>query len=304
MLNRRIPEDLAIPDRRINGNRWLSTGIPLIRFAQRKPLGALGGTWLFAMILVAVFAGVISPHDPYKVYVDDVHEAPSRTFPLGTDNLGQDVLSRLFHGARISLYVGSMAVLVGVTGGFFLGVVTAYVGGPFDLVIQRLIDAMIAFPSIILAMAIMAVLGSSANNVIVALIFVLIPPSVRTVRSQVLSLKELDYTLAAKAVGCSPARVMFRHIMPNCFAIYIIMITITLGFAIIVEASLSFLGVGVPPGTPTWGSMLTSSTQQHIKTAPWVAIAPGVAISSVVFAVNWLGDALRDVLDPRLRGSR
>ncbi len=272
-------------------------------FCKRKPLGALGGILITSMGLIAILAPIISPHDPYEVYVDYVENPPSKTFPLGTDNLGQDVLSRLFHGARLSLRVGLLSVLIGITGGFVLGIATAYAGGAVDLAFQRLVDSMIAFPSVILAMAIMAVLGASVTNVVIALVFVLIPPAVRAIRSQVLSLKEMDYVLAAKAVGCSPLRIMIRHIVPNCFAIYIILATITLGFAIIVEASLSFLGIGVPAGTPTWGGMLTQASQQHIKTAPWVAIAPGVAISVVVFSVNWLGDALRDVLDPRLRGA-
>jgi ABC-type dipeptide/oligopeptide/nickel transport system permease subunit len=276
----------------------------VVKFARRKPLGALGAAWMVAVIMIALLAGVISPHDPYDIYEDDVQHPPSKTYPLGTDNLGQDVLSRIFYGARISLYVSGMAVLLGVTTGFLLGILTAYVGGAFDLLFQRLVDAMIAFPTIILAMAIMAVLGASVNNVIMALVFVLIAPMSRAVRSQVLSLKEMDYVLSARALGCSPARIMLRHILPNCLAIYMIMATITLGSAIIAEASLSFLGIGVPAGTATWGGMLTSATQQHIKTAPWVAIAPGVAISMVVFSVNWLGDALRDVLDPRLRGAR
>ena len=284
---------------------WLpAAGRQIAAFSRRKPLGALGAVVLISMVLIAILAPVISPHDPYDVYADDVEHAPSKTFPLGTDNLGQDVLSRVFHGARISLSVGVISVLIGVTGGFALGIIAGYVGGAVDLGFQRIVDAMIAFPSVILAMAIMAVLGASVNNVIIALVFVLIPPTVRAIRAQVLSLKEMDYVLAAKAVGCSPVRVMVRHIVPNCFAIYIILATITLGFAIIVEASLSFLGIGVPPGTPTWGGMLTQASQQHIKTAPWVGIAPGVAIAIVVFSVNWLGDALRDVLDPRLRGSR
>ena len=275
----------------------------LIRFARRKPLGALGGAWLVVLILIAILAPLISPHDPYHLYVDDVGQPPSKTFPLGTDYLGQDVLSRLFYGARISLYVGIVSVLIGITAGFLLGIVTAYVGGPFDLVFQRVIDAMISFPSIILALAIMAVLGASANNVIIAVVFVLIPPTVRTVRSQVLGIKEIDYIMAARALGCSPVRIILRHIVPNCVATYIILATITLGLAIIVEASLSFLGAGVPAGTATWGGMLTRATQQHFKTAPWEAIAPGVAISMAVFSVNWLGDALRDILDPRLRGA-
>ena len=275
----------------------------VIKFARLKPLGALGGAWMIGLILIAILAPVISPHDPYEIYVDDVNQPPSMTFPLGTQYLGQDVLSRLFHGARISLYVGIVSVLIGITAGFLLGIITAYAGGLLDLAFQRLIDAMIAFPGIILALAIMAILGAAVNNVIIAVVFVIIPPTVRTVRSQVLSLKEIDYIMAAKALGCSPLRIIFRHIVPNCFAIYIILATITLGFAIVVEASLSFLGIGVPVGTATWGGMLTRATQESVKSAPWVAIAPGVAISMAVFAVNFLGDALRDILDPRLRGA-
>ena len=304
MFNQRGVAEEALPEIRRGGLRVMGPIHEIIKFSLRKPLGAVGGAGLIFLIMVALLADFISPHDPYKVYVDDVEQPPSRQFLLGTDNLGQDVLSRLFHGARISLYISGVAVLIGITGGFALGVITGYMGGVVDLMFQRLIDAMIAFPSIILALAIMAVLGAAPKNVIIALVFVLVPPTVRTVRSQVLSLKEIDYVMAARALGCSPMRIMVRHIVPNCTAIYIIMATITLGGAILTEASLSFLGIGVPPGTPTWGGMLTLAAQQHIKTAPWVAIFPGIAISMVVFSVNMLGDALRDVLDPRLRGAK
>lgn len=285
------------------GPRLLSAVRHAGSFSRRKPLGALGAVVLIAIVIIALFAPVISPHDPYQINADFTFNPPSKTFPLGTDHLGQDVMSRLFYGARLSLTVGIVSVLIGITGGFALGVVTAYVGGALDLISQRIIDAMIAFPAIILAMAILAVLGASVTNVIVALIFVMVPPTVRTVRAQVLSIKEMDHVLAARAIGCSPARIMVFHIAPNCLAIYIVLTTITLGFAIIIEASLSFLGIGVEPGTPTWGGMLTTSVQQHIKTAPWMSLSPGIALAAVVFSFNWLGDALRDVLDPRLRGS-
>ena len=279
-------------------------GRQVARFSRRKPLGAMGGAVLFTIIIIAFLAPVIAPHDPRKLHVDDRFEPPSRTFLFGTDNLGQDVLSRLLHGARLSLTVGVISVLIGITAGFILGVVTGYVGGAFDLIFQRVVDAMIAFPGIILAMAILAVRGSSVSNVIIALVFVMIPPTVRAVRAQVLSLKEEEYVSAARAIGCTPGRIMVWHIVPNCLSIYIILATISLGFAIIIEASLSFLGIGVQPGTPTWGGMLTNAVQQHIKTAPWMALAPGIALAVVVFSINWLGDALRDVLDPRLRGVR
>ncbi len=301
MLNERI---VALPKVQWALPLVLSALRNVARFTKRKPLGALGGAVLFAIILIALLAPVISPHDPSKIYADFTFHPPSRTFPFGTDNLGQDVMSRLFHGARLSLTVGVLSVLIGITAGFALGIVTAYAGGAFDLVFQRVMDAMISFPGIILALAIMAALGSSVTNVIIALIFVMIPPTVRAVRAEVLSIKETDYVLAARTVGCSPTRIMVRHIVPNVFALYIILATITLGFAIIIEASLSFLGIGVQPGTPTWGGMLTNAVQQHIKAAPWSALAPGVALAIVVFSINWLGDALRDVMDPRLRGSK
>ncbi len=191
---------------------------------------------------------------------------------------------------------------IGVTLGALIGVLSAYVGGVVDLAIQRLVDAMMAFPPIILALGLVAVLGGSANNVIIALLVILLPGTIRVIRSQLLSIKELDYTLAATAIGAGSIRIMLRHILPNVLASYIVLGTITLGFAIIIiEASLSFLGVGVSPDIPTWGGMLTRGAEE-IRIAWWLAVFPGIAISVVVFAINFLGDALRDTLDPRLRG--
>ncbi|CAI8005337.1 Glutathione transport system permease protein GsiD [Geodia barretti] len=220
---------------------------------------------------------------------------------LGSDHLGRDELSRIIAGSQISIYVGLLSVGIGVTLGALVGILSAYVGGVVDLAIQRIVDAMMAFPPIILALGLVAVLGGSANNVIVALLVILLPGTIRVIRSQVLSIKELDYTLAATAIGAGSIRIMLRHILPNVLASYIVLGTITLGFAIIIEASLSFLGVGVPPDIPTWGGMLTRGTEE-IRIAWWLAVFPGVAISVVVFAINFLGDALRDALDPRLRG--
>ena len=190
---------------------------------------------------------------------------------------------------------------IGVTLGALIGILSAYVGGVIDLSIQRLVDALMAFPPIILALGLVAAVGGSANNIIVALVVILLPGTIRVIRSQVLSIKELDYTLAATAIGAGSIRIMLKHILPNVIASYIVLGTITLGFAIIIEASLSFLGVGVPPDIPTWGTMLTKGAEE-IRIAWWLAVFPGVAISIVVFAINFLGDALRDVLDPRLRG--
>jgi peptide/nickel transport system permease protein len=198
--------------------------------------------------------------------------------------------------------VGLLSVGIGVTAGTLIGIFSAYAGGTVDLVVQRLVDALMGFPPIILALGLMAALGASMNNVVIALVVILLPGTTRVIRSQTLSIKELDYVLAARSIDASPLRIMLRHILPNVAATYIVLSTITLGFAIVVEASLSFLGVGIPPDIPTWGGMLTLGASRYVNIAPWLAIFPGIAITLVVFAVNLLGDSLRDVLDPKLRG--
>ena len=281
----------------------------LTRFARRKPLGAVGGLIVLALVLTAVLAPLISPYDPRQIIREagnrvPVYVAPNPTYLMGTDHVGRDIVSRIIYGARISLYVGLGSVLIGVTGWFLVGMVAAYAGPRVDLVVQRVVDAMMAVPGLIIVLAIMAVLGSSLNNVIIAIVIGMLAPVVRTVRSQVLSVKEMEYVVAARAIGARSARVVVRHIMPNCLAIYLILATYYLGFAIILEASLSFLGVGVPPDVPSWGGMLTAAAQGHITKAPWAGIFPGLAIFVVVLGFNLLGDALRDVLEPRLRGAR
>ncbi len=191
---------------------------------------------------------------------------------------------------------------IGITAGTLIGIFSAYVGGKVDLVVQRLVDAMMAFPAIILALALMAALGPSRNNVIMALVVILLPGAVRVVRSQVLSIKELDYTLAARAIGAGSGRIMLRHILPNIAATYIVLATINVGYAIVVEAALSFLGVGIPPDIASWGGMLNQAATQYINVSGWLVVWPGLAIAIVVFSVNLLGDSLRDVMDPKLRG--
>ena len=272
-------------------------------FSRRKPLGAIGGGILIILILLSILAPLVSPQDPHQIRGNSILAAPSSELWLGGDSLGRDVLSRLFYGGRISLYVGLVSIAIGITTGSFLGAASAYFGGKIDLVVQRFVDAFIAFPGIILGLAIMAALGSSVNNIIIALVLVLAPSAIRTVRSQALAVKELDYVLAARALGAGDLRIVIRHIIPNCMAIFIILFTLNLGYAIIVEATLTFLGVGVPPDVPSWGGMLAEGGIAYIKDAPWLAIAPGIALSLAVFGVNLLGDALRDVLDPRLRGT-
>jgi peptide/nickel transport system permease protein len=278
--------------------------LALATFCGRKPLGAAGGAILLVLIVIAVLAPVISPYHHGEIHAKQIYEKPGSDFPLGSDLIGRDVLSRIFHGGRISLFVGLVSISIGITAGSLLGAISAYYGGRLDLVVQRFVDTFIAFPGIILALALMAALGSSVTNIIIALVIVLAPSAIRTVRSQALAIKEMDYVLAARAVGSSNMRIIMRHIVPNCMAIFIILATLNLGYAIIVESSLSFLGVGVPPDVPTWGSMLSEGGNiLQIKNRPWLAISPGIALALAVFGVNLLGDALRDVLDPRLRGT-
>ena len=299
----------ALPDHRTEAPARAGSWIAVANFARRKPLGALGGLIVLALVLTALLAPLISPYDPRQIIREADHRvpvyvAPGSTYPMGTDHVGRDIVSRIIYGARISLYVGLGSVLIGVTGWFVVGMVSAYAGRRVDLVVQRVVDAMMAVPGLIIVLAIMAVLGPSLNNVVIAIVIGMLAPVVRTVRSQVLSVKEMEYVVAARAIGARSMRVVLRHIMPNCLAIYLILATYYLGFAIILEASLSFLGVGVPPDVPSWGGMLTAAAQGHITKAPWAGIFPGLAIFIVVLGFNLLGDALRDVLEPRLRGAR
>ena len=267
-------------------------------FTKSKPLGAAGAVIAILLILIAIFAPLIATHSPELTNHKAVLASPSGEMLLGGDQIGRDVFSRLVYGARVSLIVGILSVLFGVTIGFGLGLISAYFGGKTDLAVQRVMDAIMSFPALILALAIMAVLGASIVNVVIALSAVFVPGASRTIRSQALSIKETDYILAAKAVGVGD----LRHMAPNLAATYIVLATISLGWAIVVEASLSFLGVGVPPSVATWGGMLNGASK-HVETAWWVAVFPGLAITLVVFAWNLLGDALRDVLDPKLRSS-
>lgn len=271
-------------------------------FVTRKPLGTFGAAVAIGLIIVAIFAPFIATHDPLETSVSNVNAPPNAEHWLGGDHLGRDVYSRLVYGARISLYVGLLASFIGCTIGMGVGIASVHFGGKADLIVQRFIDAMIAFPTLILAIAIMAALGGSLNNVVLALSIVYIPSTARILRSQALAIKEMDYILAARAVGAGDWRVMVKHMAPNLFALYLVIVTFHLGGAIIAEASLSFLGVGTPIDIPSWGGMLSGATRQYVALSPWLAVSPGLAIAIVVFSWNVLGDALRDILDPRLRG--
>ena len=272
-------------------------------FARRKPIGATGAVILFTVIAIGLltrYAG-IAPNDPDQVGMGSKFLGPGGDLFLGTDQLGRDTLSRLMFGAWISMKVGLVSVLIGITAGTLIGISSAYAGGIADLLVQRVVDALMGFPPIILALGLMAALGASDRNVIIALVAILLPGATRVVRSQALSIKELDYVLAARAIGGTSTRIVLRHMLPNVMATYIVLITISLGFAIVVEAALSFLGVGIPPDVATWGGMIQLG-RKFIDTQAWLPIPPLIAIGVVVFSVNFLGDALRDVLDPRLRG--
>ena len=295
----------TLPEQTIGGLRprrtaWQQVGA----FFRNKPLGAFGAVVFLVLLFVAIFAqfGGFAIEDPYDPVVDRIFDPPSREAWFGGDHIGRDVFSRVVHGAWISLYVGILSSFIGSTIGMMVGVASVHFGGKTDLIVQRLVDSMMAFPALILAIAIMAALGGSLNNVVIALSIVYIPSTARVLRSQALGIKEMDYILAARAVGAGDWRVMLLHMIPNCLAVYIVIVTFHLGGAIIAEASLSFLGVGVPPSEPSWGGMLTAGAQ-NIRQSPWVVVFPGAAIAIVVFAWNLLGDSLRDVLDPRLRGT-
>ncbi len=271
-------------------------------FARRKPMAFGGAIVLTAAVLLAIFADVIAPHEATDIGVGGRFMGPgAEGTPLGTDQLGRDIYSRLIYGSRISMYVGIMSVVIGISLGTLIGIASAYIGGWTDILVQRLVDALMGFPPIILALGLMAALGASVNNVVIALVVILVPGATRVIRSQALSIKELDYTLAAKSIGASSTRIMLRHMLPNVAATFIVLITLTLGFAIVVEASLSFLGVGIPPDIATWGSMLELG-REHIDKQGWMVVFPGFVIALIVFSVNFLGDGLRDVMDPRLRG--
>ncbi len=276
---------------------------PLRRFARRKPLGAFGAVIALILIVVAVFAPLIATHDPAETNGALVYTPPGSQLLLGGDQLGRDVFSRLVYGARVSLYAGLLSAFIGASIGMVVGVASVHFGGKTDLIVQRIIDTMMAFPPLILAIAIMAALGASLNNVVIALSVAYIPNAARVLRSQALAVKEMDYILAARAIGAGHGRIIFRCMIPNCLALYIVLVSVFIGTAIVAEATLSFLGIGVPPDVPSWGGMLNGAAQTYVHLAPWLGVFPGLAIAIVVFAWNLLGDALRDVLDPRLRGT-
>jgi len=292
-------EALDIPKTSL-GRAWLQS---LKLFAVNQPLGAAGLLVFLMLIGAAVFAPLIATHDPIRNDVANQFTSPNSTYFFGTDQLGRDLFSRIVYGARTSLYVGIFTVAFGTTTGAILGIVSAYYS-KLDFIIQRVVDAMLAIPNLLLALAIISVLGPSLTNTIIAIGIGFIPGTTRVLRAQAISIQQRPYVEAARSIGASDLRILVRHIAPNCFAPFIILASNGLAFAIIAEASLSFLGLGILPPRPSWGAMLSGSVQNYITLAPWLAIFPGLAITIVALGFSLFGDAMRDVLDPRLRGSR
>lgn len=270
-------------------------------FARRYPLGAVGAVLVTLFVLTAVFADFIAPVDPTATNAKFSLARPGGMFWLGADFMGRDMYSRIVHGARISLAVGAGAMALGCLLGIAVGLTSGYLGGWIDLAMQRLMDIMQALPLLVMALVMAASLGPSLRNTILAIAIPLVPSVARVVRSSTLSLREQPFVEAARAVGMGEFRIAVRHILPNTLAPLIVLATAQLGSAILVEASLSFLGLGVPEPHPSWGRMLSESAAEYVRTAPWLVIFPGVAISLTVFGTNLLGDALRDILDPRQR---
>lgn len=285
------------------GSRLRDGSSAILHFSRRKPLGAFGGFIVALVIFVAVFAPLIAPADPYTHNPSDSFSAPSLEYLAGTDIFGRDQLSRIIYGSRVSLFVGFASVIIGTSIGMLIGIASAFLGGKFDLVVQRFVDTMMGFPGLVLVLVMVVALGPSLLNVTLAIAFNYFDKVIRLARSSALSVKEEPYILAATAVGVSTWRIIWRHVTPNSLAPVFVLATQQLGTAIVIEAGLSFLGLGVQPPNPSWGNMLQSAARGNMELTPWLAIYPGVALALVVFAFAVFGDALRDVLDPRMRGT-
>jgi peptide/nickel transport system permease protein len=272
------------------------------RFVRSSPLGTAALLFLLAVVLMAILADVITYWDPLVTDYGKTRVAPSGEHVLGTDHLGRDVWSRIVTGARISLFVALVAVLAGDGVGLAWGIVSGYFGGRIDLVSQRILDALLSFPGLILAMLLLVALGAGLSTVIIAIAVTRIPLSTRVIRSVALSTKSLAYVEAARTVGASPLRILVSHVAPQCIAPFLVIVSANIGVAITTEAGLSFLGIGIPPPTPTWGNMLGGVLAESFRPPWWLVVYPGLALTSTVLAANLFGDALRDFLDPRLRG--
>jgi len=279
----------------------VSRGRALWTTLKRKPLGAASALLIAVLVLTAIFADVLSPYDPLETHPEIRLQSPSRDHLFGTDDIGRDVFSRIVQGTRISLWVGLLAVGIGTAAGMIVGLASGYWEGRLDLALQRVMDAIQAIPGLVLALAIVSVLKPNTTNAMLAIAVVIIPGNSRIVRGAVLSAKQNRYVEAAQAMGCRHPRIILSHILPNVTAPILVIASIWLGNAILIEASLSFLGLGTQPPTPSWGLMLSSTGRAFMEQAPWLAIFPGLAISLAVLGFNLFGDTLRAAWDPKLR---
>ena len=273
-----------------------------IRMVREKRLGTASGIIILILILVSIFADAVAPYPYYEVHLIDRLQGSSAQYLLGTDHLGRDFLSRIIVGARLSLVVGLSATTVNVVVAAIIGVPSGYFGGKYDIIVQRFVDAWIAFPGLILLLTIMSIVGRGIPQIIVVLGISGGIGTSRVVRGAVIGIKENDYFLAAPAIGSRGIATLMRHVLPNIMPVMIIIFSISVGGVIIAEASLSFLGFGLPVNIPSWGGLLSREGRQHMEVAPWLAIWPGLALTITVYSFNMFGDALRDLLDPRLRG--
>ena len=271
------------------------------RFTRQRPLGALGAAIIVIMIVAAVLAGFVAPYDPLTTDYASMLQAPSSSHWFGTDSFGRDVFTRILYGSRTALWIGFASSFLGATVGGIIGITSAYFGGKIDLLLQRFMDLLLSFPLVILALVVVSLLGSGMTNVIFAITVPMVPRCAIIVRSSALALREMPFVEAARALGFGPLHIILRHMLPNVMAPYLIMLTAFLGQAILLEASLSFLGLGVAEPQAAWGLMLRGAAVEFAERAPWMAIYPGIAISLSVFAFNLFGDSLRDALDPKLR---
>lgn len=272
-------------------------------FIRKKPMGAFGLFICVAFVLIALLAPVIATHPYDSGILRDKLQSPSSDHFFGTDSNGRDLFSRVVYGTRISVAVGFGSIAISLTLGTLFGGLSGYLGGKVDMLLQRVVDIWIAFPPLLLTITVVAILGPSLRNVILVIGINNAGFYTRVVRSAVIAIKELPYIESARVLGASGLRIFVRHILPNAVPVFIVLATVQIGFAILTEATVSFLGYGIPPPTPSWGQLLSGQGSQYLEQAPWLAIFPGLAIAIVVFGFNMLGDALRDVLDPRLRGS-
>ena len=292
---------MLVPQEPSLAARW---GTTLVRFGRRQPIGAFSAVVLVLLVFVAVFADVIAPYSPTRNNVGESLINPSTEHFFGTDQFGRDLFSRVIHGARISLYVGLGATFGAAAFATILGAVSGYVGGVFDYIVQRFVDASQALPPLVMLIAILVVLEPSVTNVIIALAARGSLSLSRVVRGAVIGIRAFPFIDAARAMGASTPRILLRHILPNILPVVVVLMSTSIGGYIVAEASLSFLGFGVPPPTPSWGGIMSAEGRLYMIVQPWILVFPTIALSLVVYVMNMFGDALRDELDPRLRGSR